>query len=543
MQKEPDKKAQELIKKFDKAKSNRVNWDRYWKEISEYFIPRKSDVYGAHVSGQKKEQYLYDSTSVHAAELLASALHGMLTNPSLTWFGLTTGDEKLDSQKRVREWLQTSVQKMIQVLNNSNFQTEIHELYLDLVNLGTALMSIDKDDRTIVSFKTMPVYEAYLLENSRALVDSVFSENEWTVKQIVDEFGEKVVADKMPDLLEKLKQDPECKEKLIHMVFPRNYDSNSRVPSKMRFASITISRRHQQIIRESGFRQCKYVAPRWTKISGEVYGRSPAMKCLSDVKTLNVMMKSMLQATQLRAFPPVLASDEGLLSPVRFTPGGATYTRGGTRERVEVLNITGDLATNDKIMNDIRQQINKTFFIDQLQLTTESKYQTATEVNQRTEEQLRMLSPILGRLHNELLKPIIDRVFEIMLDEKQFGEIPQELGGRNLQIQYTSQISKAQRVSEADVFPRLLGVIAPIAQAKPEILDNINGDELLRYYAGLFDLPSKILYDKTEVDTQRDQRAMQMQKAQQMAMEQHDAEVSSKVAPNMLEAQKIARGQ
>ena len=106
MQKEPEKKAQELIKKFDKSKSNRVNWDRYWKEISEYFIPRKSDVYGAHVSGQKKEQYLYDSTSVHAAELLASALHGMLTNPSLTWFGLTTGDEKLDSQKRVKEWLQ-----------------------------------------------------------------------------------------------------------------------------------------------------------------------------------------------------------------------------------------------------------------------------------------------------------------------------------------------------------------------------------------------------------------------------------------------------
>lgn len=540
---EADKRAKEWISKFDKAKSNRVNWDRYWKEISEYFIPRKSDVYGAHVSGQKKEQYLYDSTSVHAAELLASALHGMLTNPALTWFGLTTGDEKLDSQKKVKEWLQFAVTRMIQVLNNSNFQTEIHELYLDLVNLGTGLMSVDKDDRTIVCFKTQPIYEAYILENNKGTADSVFSETEWTVKQIVDEFGEKVVAEKMPDLLDKLKQDPEFKEKLIHMVFPRNYDSESRVPKKMKFASITISRRHQQVIRESGFRQCKYVAPRWTKISGEAYGRSPAMKCLADVKTLNVMMSSMLKATQLRAFPPVLASDDGLLSPVRFTPGGATYTRGGTKDRVEVLNITGDLATNDKIMNDIRLQIQKTFFIDQLQLTTESKYQTATEVNHRAEEQLRMLSPILGRLHNELLKPIIDRVFEIMLDAGEFGVIPGELSKKKLEIQYTSQISKAQRVSEADIFPRMLGVIGPIVEAKPEMLDNINGDELLRYYAGLFNLPSKILYDKTEVEIKRDERAKQAAIAQQVAMESHNAEVSSKVAPNLLKAQEMQRGQ
>lgn len=533
-----DPKAEELIKRFNKMKSGRTNWDKYWDEIAEYFVPRKSNVYGVMTSGQKKENRLFDSESVHSVELLASALHGMLTNPSLTWFGLTSGDEKLDGQSNIRMWLQSAVNKMIQVLNNSNFQTEIHELYIDLVSFGTGKLAIDADDDTIIRFSSGPIYESFIEENNKGVVDTCFTEKDWTIRQIIQEFGEKVIAEKCPDLLEKVKQDPDACEKIIHCVFPRNEASKSKVPTKMAFASVHVFPRTKQVLRESGYRMNRYAIPRWTKLSNEKYGRSPAMKCLSDVKSLNVMVQSMLKAAQLRAAPPVQAPDDGLMSPVRLAPHGVTFYRSGTKDRVEMMNVGGDLGVNEKMIEMFQLKIAKAFFINQLQLN-EGPQMTATEVNQRTEEKLRLLGPILGRLHNELLKPIIDRVFEIMLEKKTFGDVPPELAGRALEIQYTSQIAKAQKSSQLDAFPRLLQTIGPVAQMFPEMWDNINADELFRYHAQSVDLPEKILTDPIKRDQGRQAKAQKQQEMEAMAKEQHDAEVSSKVAPNILKAQEI----
>ncbi len=45
---------------------------------------------------------------------------------------------------------------------------------------------------------------------------------------------------------------------------------------------------------------------------------------------------------------------------------------------------------------------------------------TATEVVQRNEEKMRLLGPVLGRLQSELLRPMIDRTFAILLRKKLF---------------------------------------------------------------------------------------------------------------------------
>ncbi len=543
VQPQADKAAVDIIKKHDKMKSNRVNWDRYWKELADYFIPQKSNIYGSHQSGQKLENRLFDSTSIHAVELLASALHSMLTNPSLHWFGLTTGDETIDRKKNVRQWLEDARNKMIVVLNNSNFQTEVHELYVDLVSFGTGLMGIDRDDETVVRFRTSPIYESFIEESNKGIVDIVSTEKEWSVRQIIQEFGEKTVAEKCPDLIKKYQEDPEYKEKIIHYTAPRDLKSTSNNPRKMAFMSMHVIRRHQQVLRDSGYKTQRNVSPRWSKLSSEVYGRSPAMKCLSDVKTLNTVVQSMLQAAQLRATPPIQAPDDGLMAPRRITPASTLFYRAGTKDRFEPLNLSGDLGISEKMIDMIKSNISRAFFIDQLQLR-EGPQMTATESSIRSNDNLRLLSPILGRLHNEFLKPIIDRVFDIMWEAKQFGTLPYELAeGNKLEINYTSQIAKAQKESELDAFPKFLGVMGPIIQLKPEIIDNMNPDEFFRHNWSTVGLPEKSLFDENAVRRTREARAQQMQQQMQAQQEMHDAEVSSKVAPNMLEAQKMQQGQ
>ena len=158
---------------------------------------------------------------------------------------------------------------------------------------------------------------------------------------------------------------------------------------------------------------------------------------------------------------------------------------------------------------------------------------TATEVAQRTEEKLRLLGPILGRQHYELLKPLVNRIFNIMMRRNMFYEVPEILQERDIQVQYSSKIAKAQRSADADVLVKVLNVIGPIVQLMPEIMDNVNGDMLMRYVAKAYGLPEQVLRPFDDVVQDRVERQEQQQQAAAMQQAQQMAEVANKAAPLM----------
>lgn len=507
-------KAQMVCELFEKLKSERTNWDDYWEELAKYVLPRKDEVYGNVIAGEKKGHNLYDSTSIHANELLASALHSMLTNPSSVWFGLSTGDKELDNIKEVRQFMQDSVLKMIRVFNKSNFQTEIHEIYLDLGSIGTTTLRIEEDDDTVVRFFTASIYEAYIEENNKGVVDTVYREYKYTLRQILQEFGEDAIPEELK--MQMVRQTNE-KYDIVHVIEPESFTSD-------KFASYHVLKDKQILLREAMFNENPYAVPRWTKISGEKHGRSPAMKSLPDIKMLNSMMKTMIRAAQKAADPPLMIPDNGFLLPVRTQPGGSNIYRAGSKDRIEPLITGGNINISDTMTEQARQRIKSAFFIDQLQLQ-QGPQMTATEVMQRTEENLRMMGPILGRLNDELLKPIIDRVFGIMFRKGLLGEIPKQLKGKDLEIRYVSQISKAQRSGEADTFTRVMQSVMPILEMQPQMLENIDGDNVLRYHADVFGLPEEMLRSREQVKKSRDAAAQAQ--TQQMQNEQDNVQADT----------------
>jgi hypothetical protein len=156
---------------------------------------------------------------------------------------------------------------------------------------------------------------------------------------------------------------------------------------------------------------------------------------------------------------------------------------------------------------------------------------TATEVSQRTEEKLRLLGPILGRQQFELLRPLIDRVFNIMLRRNLFPPAPEALNNVVLNVQYSSQIAKAQRAADARSFVRVIETIGPLVQLQPEIMDNIHGDQALRYLAKAYGLPEEILRPQEDVVQAREARQQEQAMAQQMQEEQHQADMVQKSGP------------
>jgi hypothetical protein len=201
------------------------------------------------------------------------------------------------------------------------------------------------------------------------------------------------------------------------------------------------------IISLGGFLENPYVIPRYLKASTEQYGRSPGMNALADVKVLNKMVENSLKAAAKQIDPPLLIPDDGMLAPIRMSPGSINYYRSGSRDRIEPLNINANNTITINNENQRRDAINKMFHIDQL-VVTENRNMTATEVIQRQEEKMRILGPVLGRLQSELLSPLITRVFNILLRNGLFMQSPDILQQQELKIEFVSPMALAQRGQE-----------------------------------------------------------------------------------------------
>jgi hypothetical protein len=502
--------ADRVMRRNEMLRGDRKTWENHWQEVMFYTVPRKDDVTFKEWPGNKKGAKVYDSTAILSNEFLAGALHSMLTSPNQHFFGLSTGDELLDDVQEVREWMEACVRIIHDTLNNSNFQTEMHELYLDMGSIGTSCMDIEEDDDTDVRFYTRPIREVAISENNKGVVDTVYREFEMSVRNLIEEFGEKFLP---TDVLRLQHTEPERKFTIIHAVEP-NIPRISGVPKNRKVRSVYVLKEPKHILRKSGFHEFPYVVPRWTKTAGEVYGRSSGMKALPDIKMINQMMKTVIQAAQKTVDPPLMVSDDGFVLPLKTFPGGVNYRRAGSQERIETFGNDARIDFGYQMMEDIRNRIREAFFVDQMQLSP-SANMTATEVMQRTEERMRLLGPMLGRQQSELLKPLVERVFNILLRRGKLPAAPEELQGRELKVEYVSLVAKAQRAGEAQNFLRAMEILMPLGQIDPSVFDNLNADAVFTFISKTLGLPAKVSRGADEISELREQRAEQQARAEQ----------------------------
>ena len=400
-----------IVSRFEYLESQRANWDSHYQELADYMLPRKADIVRKRARGEKRMELIFDGTALQSVDLLASSLHGMLTSGATPWFHLTLKDDELGRDEEVQAWLEDTSSRMMRAITMSNFETEVHEMYVDLVVFGTGCMFVEMDN-TSLRFSTRHISEFYVAEDQYGIVDTVFRKYRLPARQAVQRFGIENVGKFIQKTFEKK---PDEEVAILHSVMPRKErDPTKRDNKNMPFASVYICMETKMVIQESGFQEFPYVVPRFLKATGEVMGRSPAMVALPDVKMLNLMSKTIIQAAQKLIDPPLLVPDDGFLLPVRTQPGGLNFFRSGTRDTITPLNTGANIPIGLSMEEQRRTAIRSAFYVDQL-LTGGSPNMTATEVVQRQEERMRVIGPVLGRLMNEMLRPMIDRIFALML--------------------------------------------------------------------------------------------------------------------------------
>lgn len=514
-----------LKKQLELLKAERYNWEGHWQELADYMYPRKNSITSKVTPGSKRNSRIFDNTGPQSGELLAGALHGMLTNPASLWFELTTGEKDIDEMDEVRKWLQDSAMRMHMGLNRSNFQTEVHELYSDLVFLGTSAQTVLEDDEVDFRFMTYQIGEIYVKENNKGLIDEVFRVFEWEASKIIQEFGE----ENCPEEVIKAANDNDEKFEILHVTYPNTYKEKG---INLPFCSKYVLLAKDMFLRVKGFNEDPWLTPRWSKASGEVYGRGPGMTALAEVRTINLMTETMIRGAQKTIDPPMQAPDDGFVMPIRTKPGSINYYRSGSGNKDRIQPIFNDLRIDFgfPILDSHRQRIKDAFYVNQL-FMQEGPQKTATEVNQRSQENFRFLGPMIGRMESEYLTKMIDRVFGIMFRKKRFAAIPEILKGKKLAVRYSSPIAKMQRMGESDNIFRTLQAIQPFAAIDQTIVDNFDADKAVRGIATMNSFPQEYIRDKDEIEGIRQARAKAQAEARKQQEEAHTASLIGQAAP------------
>ena len=508
-----------IKKRLDRLGQERGTWEVNWQEILDYVMPRKADVVTLRTRGEKRTEVLFDSTAITANNLLAASLQGTLTSPSLPWFSIKLRDEELNEDRDVQLWLEDTARRMYDTFNETNFNTEVHEMYLDLCSIGTAALFVEEGsngfDTDGIHFNCLHIAEYYIQESIDGKVDTLYRKYKLTARQAVQEFGFDNVGEKIQTAS---KERPDHKFNFIHAVEPTaDYErSTGKSATKLKFHSCHVCEEDKMVVRTGGYNEFPYLVPRWSKATGEIFGRSPSFNALPDIKTLNKAVEIGLKAWAKAIDPPLLVQDDGVIGRVRMTPAGITVIRNDGA--VKPLQIGTNWQITDLKENQLRTAIRQAYYSDQLQLQ-EGPQMTATEVQVRYELMQRLLGPTLGRFQSEFLNPLIERVFGIMYRAGALLKEPDIIQGTKIDVEYLGPLARSQRMEESVAIERLYSLAMNIAQIDPAIMDNIDHDEAVRLRGKLLGVPKTVLRGKDDVDNMRTMRAEQAQMAQ-MAQEQ-----------------------
>lgn len=519
--------------RLEELKLERLSWEQHWKDLGQHFTPRKGRwMLDAHEvnRGDKRNQKLLDGTPRYAARTLASGMMSGLTSPARPWFRLVTPDAALMKSASVKEWLEQVETRMRDVFAKSNIYNVLPSVYGELGVIGTAPMMVLEDDEDIIRARPYTVGSYYLANSSRLVVDTFYCEINMTVRQIVQEFVRQ--PDGSMDWSRVMPQTKALYDSnqlnnwigVVHYIEPNADREAGRADNRsMPFSSCFFEKAQGEdiFLRESGFEEFPVMAPRWETTGEDVYGSSPGMDALGDAKALQHQTKQKAKVIDKIADPP-MAGPPGLRNQrSSILPGDLTFVdfANGTPQfqPVYVPNPQAISVIREDIEN-LRQLISRGMFEDLfLMLAMSDRRQiTAREVAERHEEKLLMLGPVLERLNDELLDPLIDRAFSIMLRRGLIPEPPEEIQGQDVKVEYISVLAQAQKMVATGSIDRLASYVGAVAAFNPEVVDKFDADQSVDEYGTALGVPAKTIRSDDAVAELRQMR-QQQQNAQQMA--------------------------
>lgn len=520
-----------LGKQFAQLDNDRASFVSHWRELSEFIDPRGTRFLTSDANrNDRRNSRIVDPSASLAADTLSSGMMSGITSPARPWFRLATPDPDMMDYGPVKVWLETVQNRMNDMFNKSNLYQSLPLLYSSLGNYSTGAMAVLEDDDDIIRTVPFPIGSYHLANSARGSVDTCYRKFSMTVRQLVMQFGKDNVSLSVKGMWEA--GNYEQWVEVMHAVYPNVDRDTGRMDAKNKpYKSVyyEVGGDGDKLLRESGFDEFPIIAPRWTVNGEDVYGsKCPGMTALGQIKALQLEQKRKSQIIDKVTNPPMVGPSTLKNQRVSLLPGDITYIDQMTQQDSfrPAYQVNPDMSGLLADIQDTRQIIDRCYFVDLFRMlqSINTRSMPVEAVIEMKEEKLLMLGPVLERLNDEALNPLIDRAFSLMARKNMLPPPPEVMQGMPLRIEYISVMAQAQKSIGLSSLTQAVGFIGQLAQVKPEALDKLNIDEAIDSYAEMSGVSPTVILPQEQVDQIRQQRAQQQQQAQAAAMAQAAAQ-------------------
>ena len=313
-----NKTAKHYMKKYETAKSFRLPFEDLFQECYDYALPQREGFFYSSPA-ERRDDRIFDETAVVGVQEFASRLQTGLVPNFARWSDLIAGSEvPPEDRDEVNNNLDEVTEYIFEILANSNFAQEVHESFMDLA-VGTGCLLVEEGDAVNpLRFSAIPLPKIVLENGADDRIDHVYREREIRHRDFKVAYPKAKLSPKLVDMMEN-KPDEKCK---VLEVVCRLYDK----PNQERYGYYAIDKTHGELIYQDifeGVGSNPFICFRWSKASGEVYGRGPLVNALSSIKTTNLTIQLILENAQMAISGIYQMDDDGIINvdTINLVPG------------------------------------------------------------------------------------------------------------------------------------------------------------------------------------------------------------------------------
>jgi hypothetical protein len=473
----------DLLARFRAARQRRAAWEPLWRDCYAHAMPSR----GANRAGGGADT-TYDGTAADAVEQLAASLLAELAPPWSSWLSLEPAPGVTAGEGRtLAPMLEDATRRVLAQFHRSNFAVELHQCFLDLACVGTATLALEEaptGGQTAFTFTAVPADDVFVEAGPGGQVRGHFRVNRLRGAELLQRYEPWRLG---AERAERLQRDPERRLELVEAVL-------ADPPGHAYAAFLAAGGDDVALLDQGHFQTSPFVTFRWTKGAGDVYGRSPVMTALPDVKTANKVVELVLKNASMAITGMWQADDDGVLNPhnIRLQPGAVIPKAPGS-SGLTPLETPGRFDVSDLILDDLRARIRHTLLVDRLGPVKDARM-TATEVLERSSESARLLGAVYGRLHAELIEPLVRRALAILVRR---GEVPPAvLDRRVVEPRHQGPLARAQA---RDDVRHVLSWIEQTQRLGGEAADTVDVPAVARWLARTLGVPAELVRDGPNV--------------------------------------------
>lgn len=507
------------------AKRERSAWDSLWRSLAAFVgsvdVLSSDMAARATASGTARQPGVHDTTAINSVEILVSGLHTHLTNFSDRWFEI--GVEGMDRTALARDELMAldeisdSLYSFYRV-PEANFHRAFDIVYRSLVINGPAVIFQGWDNtKRRLWFQAFAPDRVWFKLDDKGLPNRIWIEHKWDLSHLRSRFPN-------AELPADATRQPESKWTLMHYVGPREGADPSPFPIRPSlrkpFESVFYIKELSHIVEEGGFDWMPYTVARWAHTDGEVYGRSPAINALADIRMVNAMSRTFIRAAQKTADPPLMVPDDNFIMPLDTKPSGLNFFRQWPpTNQAPIMPMPHGAAPQLglEIMEQRREAIRRLFYVDRLVRPQKRERQTIQEVQDERSEMLGQLSPIVTNLETSLLGPLVRQSYRLLVREE---VIEDTFGAREgeedrMRVHFVSPASVAQSTVQTAGVQQWVGALTMIAEIAPDVFDNLDADAYAQVLSVLYNVKPRLVRASHEVRALREERARREEEQRQ----------------------------